>query len=136
MGSEFTFYDYFDADGSKVNVINTWLNGDGKPAKAFFTHLIENLEASQPPGSDDTVWKEPYTELLKREWRGFIALRKTGKVQYRLICRMNNRDVHLVAYGIHKAPHYETDVTPDTALKRAEQMRNDPVRYRREHDVG
>ena len=57
MGREFTFYDYIDANG--VNVIRDWLNGDGKPAKAYFTVIIGQLEASPPPGGKDSVWRLP-----------------------------------------------------------------------------
>src|SRR4030042_4423938 len=109
MGSEFTFYDYIDADGSGVNVIERWLNGDGKPAKAFFTMIIGQLEASPPPGTRDSVWRRPYTTLMKGKWDGFIEFRKTGSVQYRLIGQMEGRNVFLVACGIHKGQNYKTD---------------------------
>ena len=61
MASEFTFYDYFDADGDKINVINKWLNGDGKLAKAHFNRTIGYLEGSRPAGLQDSVWGKPFT---------------------------------------------------------------------------
>ena len=134
MGSEFTFYDYIDADGGGTNVIRSWLNGDGKPAKAYFTMMIPRLEASPPPGSKDSVWGEPHTKLMKDKWHGFIELRKLGSVQYRLIARMQDRSVFLVACGIHKEPKYRTNVSPQTALSRVTQMINNPAKYRREHE--
>ncbi len=135
MGSEFTFYDYIDADGSGDNVISSWLNNEGKPAKARFTMMIASLEASPPSGMQDSVWKEPYTETLKYEWDGFIAIRgKKGRVQYRLLGQMLGRKVFLVTCGIHKSKKYITDVSSKIALKRIEQMANDPARYRREHE--
>ena len=134
MGSEYTFYDYIDADGGGTNVIKSWLNGVGKESKAYFTRIIPLLEASPPPGVTDSVWKKPYTETMKGEWSSFIALRKTGSVQYRLLSQMIDRSVFLVACGIHKEPNYSTDVSPQTALRRVAQMINDPAKYRREHE--
>ena len=134
MGSEFTFYDYIDADGGGDNVIKNWLNGDGKDAKAYFTTMIGNLEASPPPGVTDSVWGYPYTKVMKGRWKGFIELRKAGSVQYRLLAQMIDRSVFLVACGIHKGKNYTTDVTPRTALSRVTQMINNPARYRREHE--
>ncbi|MBF8264658.1 MAG: hypothetical protein HW384_522 [Dehalococcoidia bacterium] len=132
MGSEFTFYDYIDANG--VNVIRNWLNGDGKPAKMFFTTIIGQLEASPPPGGKDSVWKHPYTWPMKGEWDGFFELRKEASgVQYRLLGQIRNRVVFLVAYGIHKDQYYNTDVTSQTARNRVNQMEDNPAKYRREH---
>lgn len=137
MGSEFTFYDYIDADGGGTNVIKSWLNGEGKPAKAHFIMMIPRLEASPPPGWKDSVWVEPHTKLMKdkdEKWHGFIELRKLGSVQYRLIARMQDRRVFLVACGVHKERNYRTDVSPQTALSRVTQMTNNPAKYRREHE--
>ena len=102
MGSEFTFYDYIDADGGGANVIKDWLNGEGKPAKAYFTTMISHLEASPPPGLRDSVWHDPFTKTMKGEWRGFLEIRKTGRVKYRLLVKMEGRSVFLVAHAIHK----------------------------------
>ena len=134
MGSEFTFYDYFDADGARVNVIRAWLNGEGKEAKAWFTIMIGQLEASPPPGFQDSVWKRPYTYPLEDEWDGFIEIRKTGSVQYRVIAQMKNRNVFLIGCGIHKGQYFKIDVTPATASNRVSQMISNPERYRREHE--
>ena len=138
MASEFTFYDYIDADGDGTNVISSWLNGEGRDAKPHFAVIMPYLEASSPPGFNDTFWKEPYAKLMrnKREkWKGFIELRKQAKnVQYRLIGQMEGRTVFLVAHGIHKGQNYTTDVSPQTALRRVQQMKNNPARYRREHE--
>jgi hypothetical protein len=135
MGSEFTFYDYIDADGGGDNVIKSWLNGDGRDAKAHFTMMIGQLEASPPPRATDSVWEKPYTERMRGEWKGFIALRKTGRVQYRLLAQMRDRNVFLVACGIHKGQHYTTTVTPETASSRVTQMIDNPAKYRREHEI-
>lgn len=135
MGNEYTFYDYIDADGDGTNVIKSWLNGGGKDAKARFTFIINNLEASPPARTAYSVWTEPYTEVMKREWSQFIALRvKVRRVQYRLLAKMVDRNVFLVAYGIHKGKSYETDVMPQTALMRVSQMINNPAKYRRKHE--
>ena len=134
MGIEYTFYDYIDADGDGTNVIKSWLNGDGKNAKAHFTIMISNLEASPPPRTVDSVLGEPYTKPMKADWKGFIELRKTGGVQYRLLAQMQGRSVFLVACGIHKGQKFKTDVTPQTASKRVKQMIENPARYRREHE--
>lgn len=133
MGSEFTFYDYIDAAGDGTNVIRDWLNGDGKAAKAFFTNIIGQLEASPPSGFVDSVWGPPYTKLMKGEWDGFIELRKTGSIQYRLIAKIQGRSVFLVASGFHKG-HYQTDVTPQTARDRVIQMISNLAKYGREHE--
>ena len=134
MSSEFTFYDYIDADRGGVNVIKRWLNGEGKTAKAFFTMIIGQLEASLPPRFIDSVWGEPFTKPMRNEWDGFIELRKDGSVQYRIIAKMQKRDVFLVACGIHKDQNYNTDVPPQTASNRVTQMLNNPAKYRREHE--
>ena len=135
MSSEFTFYDYIDADGGGTNIISNWLNSSGKDAKAFFTMVIGQLEASPPPGFSDSVWGSPYTKPMKGKWDGFIELRKKAKgVQYRILGQMDGRNVFLVAYGIHKKPYYETDVSPQIALQRVNQMKNNPSKYRREHE--
>lgn len=135
MGTEFTFYDYIDADGGGVNIIKAWLNSEGKPAKAHFTMIIPHLEASPPPGKHDSVWRFPNTKLMKGDWDGFMEFRKeAGKVQYRLLGQMYGRDVLLVACGIHKGRHYDTDVTPGIARNRVAQMISSPAKYRREHE--
>ncbi len=138
MGSEFTFYDYIDADGGGDNVIKSWLNGEGELAKGHFMMIIGQLEGSPPPRSEDSVWGKPYTKRMENKkgenWEGFIELRKKGSIQYRLIAKMQGRSVFLVACGIHKGQNYKTDVSPQTALKRVDQMINDPVKYRREHE--
>jgi hypothetical protein len=138
MGSEFTFYDYIDADGDGVNVIKNWLNGEGKPAKVRFIMIMHHLEASQPPGFQGSFWKPPYAKLLKNKkgekWGGFIELRVTGKVQYRLIAKLEKRSVFLIATGIHKDQNWYTDISPQTARLRVVEMTNDPAKYRREHE--
>jgi hypothetical protein len=134
MGSEFTFYDYIDADGDGANVINDWLNGDGKQAKAYFNRMIGYLEGSPPAGSQDSVWRDPYTWPLHGEWEDFTEIRKKVKgVQYRLIGKVEGRNVLLITWGFHKGS-WETDITPQTGKERAVQMKNNPGKYRREHD--
>jgi hypothetical protein len=139
MGGGFTFYDYIDADGDGTNLISSWLNGDGRDAKAYFATIMPLLEASSPPGFVDTFWREPYAKLMKNKrgqrWRGFIELRKEIKnIQYRLLGQMQSRSVFLVAHGIHKGQNYTTDVSPQTALNRVEQMKNNLAKYGREHE--
>ena len=133
MGSEFTFYDYIDADGSGANVVKEWLNGQGRQAKAYFNRMISYLEASPPPGSTDSVWHDPYTKAMGGDWKDFVELRKTGRIQYRLIGKVESRGVFLVASGFHKGS-YETDITPAKGKERVAQMKNNPAKYRREHD--
>jgi hypothetical protein len=136
MGSEFTFYDYIDADGGGANVINDWLNGNGKRAKAHFNRVIGYLENSSPAGSQDSVWRDPYVLHLHGEWKGFIEIRKKADgVQYRLIGKIENRNVFLITWGYHKGS-WETEITPQTGEDRITQMNNNPARYRREHDHG
>ena len=134
MGNEFTFYDYIDADRSKANVINDWLNGDGREAKAYFNRMIGYLEGSPPAGSQESVWHDPYTRSLRGKWRDFIEIRKKAKgVQYRLVGKVEGRKVFLVTWGFHKGT-WETDITPQTGKERVAQMKNNPEEYRREHD--
>ena len=134
MSNIYTFYDYVDAGGSGENIINGWLNGDGRDAKAYFNRLIGYLEASPPPSSKDTVWQRPYTWPLRGEWKGFIEIRKKVKgLQYRLIGKMEVRDVLLVTWGYHRE-RWETDIAPHTALIRLNQMLENPEKYRRKHD--
>jgi hypothetical protein len=136
MYSEFTFYDYIDADGCGENLIKSWLNGDGKPAHMGFTTMIGNLEASSPRGFKDSVWTYPYVIWMDEEWEGFIELRKEVRnVQYRLIGKVQDRHVFLVTWGIHKMQRYKTDASPQTASDRVNQMIRDPARYRRKHEA-
>ena len=134
MDNKYTFFDYVDADGSGVNVINEWLNGSGKEAKAYFNLTIAYLEVSPPPRSHDTHWQYPATLPLSGKWKGFIEIRKKAKrVQYRLIGKMVGREVLLVTWGYHKGK-WEPDITPQKANYRVNQMLENPKRYRREHD--
>ncbi|MBN1191721.1 MAG: hypothetical protein JXA46_18360 [Dehalococcoidales bacterium] len=131
MGTEYIFYDYIDDNGS--NVINAWLNGGGRQTKSFFNHTINYLEASPPPRTQDSVWGHPYTKTLKGQWGGFFELRKTGRIQYRLIGKIEECEVFLVATGYPKGS-WKTDITPQTAKERIIQMKDNPAKYRREHD--
>jgi hypothetical protein len=134
MGNEFTFYDYFDADGTQTNVIYDWLSSDAKQAKAYFNRMIGYLEASPPAGSEDTFWCFPYTWPLEKPWNDFVEIRKKVKgVQYRLICKVDGRDVFILTWGFHKG-NWKTDITPQTAKDRVTKMKNNPKNYRREHD--
>ena len=132
MGIEYTFYDYIDESGN--NVIKDWLNSEAKDAKAYFTEIINNLEASLPPGAENSFWKRPYAARMKYEWDNFWELRKKAeKIQYRLLGQMRYRDVYLVTFGFHKGK-YSTDVAPETAAVRVSQMIDNPTKYRREHE--
>jgi len=134
MGNEFKFFDYVDSDGDGTNVIKGWLNGGGRQAKAYFNRMIPYLEASPPAGSVDSVWHAPYTWPLHNEWKHFVEIRKkVQRVQYRLIGKVEGRNVFLVTWGFHKG-RWETDITVQTAMERVAQMINNPARYRREHD--
>jgi len=134
MGKEFTFYDYIDADGDGTNIIKSWLNGAGKPAKARFNRVIGWLENSSPAGSQESVWRAPYVWPLHEEWKGFKEIRKeVDRVQYRLIGKVENRNVFLVTWGYHKGV-WKTDITHQTAKERIAKMNNKPERYRIEHD--
>lgn len=136
MGNEFTFFDYIDADGDGANVIKDWLNGEGKQAKAYFNRMIGWLEGSPPAGSQGSVWHDPYTWPLHGEWKDFIEIRKeTQGVQYRLIGKVEGRNVFLVTWGFHKGS-WETDITSQTGKERVSQMKKTPEKYRREHDNG
>jgi hypothetical protein len=133
MGTEYRFYDYIDADGDGSNIIKGWLNDGGKDAKAYFTNIIPHLVATPPP------WSTKYVTFMRREWKGFIELRKTGRsktgrIQYRILGQIQNRDVYLVTYGIHKGKYFPTEVPPDKAAIRVSQMVNNPTRYRRKHE--
>ncbi len=136
MGTEFTFYDYIDADASGDNLIKNWLNGDGKPAKASFKLRISLLGESPPHGFMDSVWTEEYVKWMRDDWDGFIELRKSkNNVQYRILGKMIDRHVFLVAWGIHKGRRFKTSITPKTASDRVSQMMNN-AKYMREHDYG
>ncbi|NQT31516.1 MAG: hypothetical protein HQ588_04205 [Deltaproteobacteria bacterium] len=134
MSSKYTFYDFIDADGDGSNVIKSWLNGEGKDSKGYFTMKIGHLETSPPPGSKDSFWDYPATKPMKGEWSGFIELRKTGKVAYRLLAQRRDRNVYLVACGTHKNQNYTPNATPQTALSRVNQMISNPTKYRRAHE--
>ncbi len=134
MGAEFTFYDYYDADGSGNNAINGWLNGEGSGAKAHFNRMITYLEASPPAGFRDSLWSPNYVWHLHGEWRDFIELRRNiNRIQYRLIGWIEGRSVFLVTWGYHRGP-WQTDITARAARERVEQMKNNGNKYRREHD--
>lgn len=128
MGTEYTFYDYIDADGDGINAINNWLHTDGKDSKAFFDQVILHLEASPPP------WMSKYTKMMHDDWKGFIEVRKTGSIQYRLIGKMIGRNIYLVACAIHKDQYFYTTVSARLAIERVKQMVVNPSKYRRYHD--
>ena len=129
MGSEYTFYDYVDADGMGSNMINDWLNDGGRDAKAGLNAIIRHLEATPP-----ALWSKPIAYPLHNEWRGFWELRKKIKrVPYRLIGKMEGREILLVTWGFHKG-RWRVEATVQTAKERVEQMIGEPVKYRREHD--
>ena len=135
MGSEYTFYDYIDTGETGQNIINSWLNGDAKEAKAYFNRIIGYLEGSPPPGSQDSVWHKPYAYPLHNAWNGFIEIRRKVKgLQYRLIGMIDVRNVLLVTWGYHRGGKWETDITPKTAKERIKQMQSNPIEYRRLHD--
>jgi hypothetical protein len=134
MSSEFIFYDYIDADSTGINIINDWLNGAGNQAKAHFNRMIDYLEASPPAGFQNSYWCSPFTWPLGGKWKGFTEIRKKVKrIQYRLICKVEDRNVFIVTWGFHKG-NWETDITPKTAKDRVAQMKDDPGKYRRFHD--
>jgi len=135
MSNEYTFYDYINADGDGTNVIKSWLNGCGKPSKAGFINLIGGLESSPLRGKQESLWKYPHMKSMKKDWKGFIELRKeVMRVQYRIIGQKRGRDVLLVACAIHKDQHYDSTVPSRTALNRIGQMISHPARYRSEHE--
>lgn len=138
MGIEYTFFDYIDADRGGANVIKNWLNGEGKPAKGWFIMVLHHLEASPPPGFKGSFWQPSHAKLLKdkkgENWDGFIEIRKTGSVQYRLIARMEARNVFLITFGIHKDQNWNMDISPQKARMRVVQMTNNPTKYGREHE--
>ncbi len=135
MGNILTFYDYIDADGGGVNVIRSWLNGPRKDAKAHFNIKIPYLEASPPHGVSGSNWGRPLTGYMHGDWKGLFELRGKAKgVQYRLLAKVEDHNVFLVACGTHAGGNYSTDVTPATAKARVSQMIDNPARYRREHE--
>jgi hypothetical protein len=124
-----------DADGDGNNVINSWLNGDAKESKIFFTEIINNLQASNPPGMQGSLWSKPRAYPMKLKWKGFWELRKRAlNTQYRLLCKMINREVYIVATAIHKDQKYTPSVSRQTAEYRVSQMLHNPKKYRRPHD--
>ena len=136
MGTEYTFYDYIDADRDGSNVIKSWLNGDGKSAEGKFFIRIELLEGSPPRGFQDTVWHHPFVDNLKEEWKGFIEIRiQKDEIQYRLIGQKQDRDVLLVTWGYHDGKGWNTDIPPGTAKIRVKNMLEDPLKYRRKHEI-
>ena len=96
--------------------------------------MIGYLENSSPAGSQESVWHSPYVWPLHEEWKGFIEIRKkVDRVEYRLIGKVENRNVFLVTWGYHKGV-WKTDITHQTAKERIAKMNNKPERYRIEHD--
>lgn len=125
MSNKFTFYDYIDEHGN--NIIRDWLNGEARDAKVFFNQVIPHLEALPLP------WITKYVKSMKGDWKGFIELRKTGSIQYRLLGQIRGSEVYLVAYGFHQGK-YKTDVAPEIASVRVSQMITNPAKYRRKHE--
>ena len=129
MGSDFTFYDYLDADTGGENIIHSFLNGQTKRVKAWANSMIRHLEASPL-----STWSEPYTKKLTGEWGGFFEIRKQGKnTRVRLVFKIEKRDVFLVATGFHRSK-WEVSITPNQAMQRVRQMTEHPELYRRPHD--
>jgi hypothetical protein len=79
MGTEFTFFDYLDADG--INTIKVWLDGPGKTVKAKVNNWLRHLEAT-PPGD----WKRPLVDTLTDECAGLFEIRvEKSHLQYRIL---------------------------------------------------
>ena len=79
MGLHWTFYDYVDENGQ--NLINLWLNDEGKKAKASLNNRIKHLE-SIPPGK----WTRPRVDTLTEECAGLFEIRtEKSNAQYRLL---------------------------------------------------
>lgn len=138
MNAEHRFYDYVDSDGH--NVIENWLNTEGKNARARFILRIEQLAGSPPGGTEISVWKPPFVKpLTASKWKqvqDFIEIRvKENKKQYRLIGKKLGRDIFLVGWGFHDSKGWNTEITPVTAQERAGQMIDNPFKFRREHGV-
>ncbi len=129
MDGGFIFYDYLDADSGGENVIRSFLDRCEKSTKAFLNSMIRHLEAS--PFS---TWREPYTKPLDGAWEGFFEIRKQGrKTRARLVFKIENRQVFLVATGFHRS-RWQVDITPAVAKQRVCQMTEHPELYRRRHD--
>ncbi|HEY93606.1 MAG TPA: hypothetical protein G4O15_01540 [Dehalococcoidia bacterium] len=134
MSGEHKFYDYIDEGGN--NIIEDWLNNEGRSAKANFIIRIELLAASPPRGFVDSVWQYPYVTPLTGQWEGFVEIRvKANNNQYRLIGKKVDRDILLVAWGYHDGKGWNTADTPSTAKERVDQMLNNPDKYRRDHEL-
>jgi hypothetical protein len=140
MNTIHQFYDYFDADGGRTNLIDDWLSNEGSPARARFINRIELLSGSPPGGMEDTVWKPQYVKPLSngkwKQFKDFIEIRvKENRKQYRLIGKKIDREIFLVTWGFHDGKGWHMDITPATANERANQMIGNLSKYRREHEL-
>ena len=130
MGAEFTFYDYVDSQGN--NAIRAWLDGVGLKAKARFTMLIAQLEAT-PPGD----WGRPVVDTLHGDCAGLFEIRaKVVDVQYRLLGfhGPGQRALTLVAGAIERSDRFEPRDTPQIAQARKAEVENDAAIHRKPHD--
>ncbi len=79
MGTEFTFYDYVENDGT--NPILDWLNSLGLKGRLKFNVTIDHLAAT-PKGE----WRRPWVDTLTGDCDGFFEIRRTvARVEQRLI---------------------------------------------------
>ena len=129
MGFYWTFYDYVDENGE--NLINRWLNNEGKKAKSKFNSWIRHLEGTAPG-----KWKRPLIDTLTDDCEGLLEIRAIQSgINYRLLvfhgpdqCRPT------LALGIIK----QTDKVPPEDCKRTLRIKEivdgDPTNRRVEHD--
>ena len=93
MGSQFTFYDFVDAEGE--NVVYAWLHQIPTGAKQKFDRRMEHLEA-MPPGQWGTGSRFVDT-LTDRACDGLFEIRvPLNGTQYRILGAHNGREPNLL----------------------------------------
>ena len=136
MGTQYTFYDYINAQGD--NEILLWLNdvgGRGKDRhklKAQFTRILLHLE-----GASTGEWRRPQFDNLHDECAGLYEIRKEFKnIPYRLIgFHGPGQAAGTLVFG---AREINDQFDPSETCRIAQGIKalvlSDPSTYRRQHD--
>ena len=136
MGSQYTFYDYINAQGE--NEILQWLHNVGGRGKngikfrAAFTERLLGLE-----GTPQVDWSRPPAAVLHGDCAGLYEVRKEIKnVQYRLIgFHGPGEATGTLVFG---AREVNDKFVPSNTCQIAQEIKalvlSNPGVYRREHD--
>jgi hypothetical protein len=133
MGSEFTFYDYYDTvDGVRVNVIHTWLETLPVEVRVKFKNWLLHLEGI--PGGQ---WQRPLVDTLTGTCAGLFEIRaKRSRIQYRILGSHRTGQIPILLHGFIKPGARVPPSECFEALNRLARVNSNAAQYAGIHDYG